>query len=112
MADEWKATVLVAYPLTLADMVNSVGSSSGAPFRLALSGGSPLAPRIKRGLHAEATGVDTPVIDGLIAIASAMLGQDFRADGRDLERLGLGGLGTEELHKFGETGEVPDGSGK
>src|SRR5918992_5277772 len=28
MADEWKATVLVAYPLTLADMVNSAGSSS------------------------------------------------------------------------------------
>ena len=48
MADEWKATVLVAYPLTLADMVNSAGSSSGPPFRLALSGGSPLAPRIKR----------------------------------------------------------------
>jgi long-chain acyl-CoA synthetase len=48
MAGEWKATVFVAYPLTLADIVNSAKSSLSTPFRLALSGGSPLAPRIKR----------------------------------------------------------------
>jgi long-chain acyl-CoA synthetase len=48
IAREWKATVLVAYPLTLADMVNSAKSSLDSPFRLALSGGSPLSPRIKR----------------------------------------------------------------
>jgi long-chain acyl-CoA synthetase len=41
------ATVLVAYPLTLADMVNAPDPSD-SPFRLALSGGSPLGPRIKR----------------------------------------------------------------
>jgi acyl-CoA synthetase (AMP-forming)/AMP-acid ligase II len=47
VASERGATVLVAYPLTLADVVNldDVGSWG---FRLALSGGSPLAPRIKR----------------------------------------------------------------
>jgi acyl-coenzyme A synthetase/AMP-(fatty) acid ligase len=46
MASQWNATVLVAYPLTLADVVNTAPEVS--PFRLALSGGSPLAPRIKR----------------------------------------------------------------
>jgi long-chain acyl-CoA synthetase len=47
VARERRATVLVAYPLTLADMVNSPRAEPGR-FRLALSGGSPLAPRIKR----------------------------------------------------------------
>jgi long-chain acyl-CoA synthetase len=43
------ATVLVAYPLTLADIVYAPrAGEAGSPFRLALSGGSPLAPRIKR----------------------------------------------------------------
>jgi long-chain acyl-CoA synthetase len=44
------ATVLVAYPLTLADVVHHprAASPDGHPFRLALSGGSPLAPRLKR----------------------------------------------------------------
>ena len=42
------ATVLVAYPLTLADIVNSPRTAAGSTFRIALSGGSSLAPRIKR----------------------------------------------------------------
>ena len=43
------ATVLVAYPLTLTDVVNAPQADErDTPFRLALSGGSPLAPRIKR----------------------------------------------------------------
>ena len=42
-------TVLVAYPLTLADVVGLARESQPAHgLRLALSGGSPLAPRIKR----------------------------------------------------------------
>jgi long-chain acyl-CoA synthetase len=48
VALERRASVLVAYPLTLADMVNHPNAGSGSPFRIALSGGSPLAPRIKR----------------------------------------------------------------
>ena len=46
-AREAGATVLAAYPLTLSDMVNATDASD-SPFRLALSGGSPLGPRIKR----------------------------------------------------------------
>lgn len=50
-------------------------------------------------------GVETPVIDGLIAITSAMLGRDFRAEGRTLAGLGLSGGGAEGLRRFAETGE-------
>ena len=51
-----------------------------------------------------ATGVTTPVIDGLIAIGGAMLGRDFHADGRTLGSLGLGGAGVDELRRYAETG--------
>ena len=40
----------------------------------------------------EAAWVPTPAIDTLVAAASAMLGQDFRAEGRTLATLGLDGL--------------------
>ena len=42
------ATVLSAYPLTLADFVNEPRATKESTLRVALSGGSPLAPRIKR----------------------------------------------------------------
>ena len=48
VARDHRATVLVAYPLTLADIVNAPDAADDPPFRVALSGGSPLAPRIKR----------------------------------------------------------------
>ena len=49
VARKWRTTVLVAYPLTLSDMVNAPQAREGeSAFRLALSGGGPLAPRIKR----------------------------------------------------------------
>jgi opine dehydrogenase len=51
-------------------------------------------------------GVGTPVIDGLIAITSAMLGRDFRAEGRTLARFGLAGVGADGLRRFAETGEA------
>jgi acyl-CoA synthetase (AMP-forming)/AMP-acid ligase II len=47
VATERGANVLVAYPLTLSDVVN-LDIDGSFPFKLALSGGSPLAPRIKR----------------------------------------------------------------
>lgn len=52
-----------------------------------------------------------PVIDGLIAITSAMLGRDFRSEGRTLEELGLSGSGAEGLRRFSDTGELPVGGG-
>ncbi len=46
-----------------------------------------------------ALGVPTPLMDATIALASVMLGQDFRREGRNLTRLGLHGLTGEELLK-------------
>jgi opine dehydrogenase len=52
-------------------------------------------------------GVDTPVIDGLVAITSAFLGRDFRGEGRTLASLGLSGTGVDGLRRFAETGRFP-----
>jgi opine dehydrogenase len=48
--------------------------------------------------------VPTPVIDGLIAVTSAMLRRDFRAEGRNLERLGLAGKTIAEIRAIVENG--------
>jgi opine dehydrogenase len=42
-------------------------------------------------------GVETPVIDGLIALAAIVKRTDYWKEGRTLERLGLAGLGKSEL---------------
>jgi len=44
-------------------------------------------------LLGDSQGVETPVIDALIALASATLSRDFWAEARDLAQLGLAGLG-------------------
>ena len=54
-----------------------------------------------------AAGVVTPVIDGLIALTSAMLGRDFRAEGRKLDRSGLTGKSVAEIRSIMETGPIP-----
>ncbi|MDQ6779215.1 MAG: acyl--CoA ligase [Actinomycetota bacterium] len=59
-ATERGGTVLVAYPLTLGDVVRSQRASSDHSFRVALSGGSPLAPRLKRA-YADRLGI--PLIE-------------------------------------------------
>lgn len=51
-----------------------------------------------------AAGVPTPVIDGLVALTSAMLGRDFRAEGRNLQRLGLAGKTAAEIRAIAEAG--------
>lgn len=48
--------------------------------------------------------VATPVIDGLIAVASAAAGRDYRAEGRTLADWGLDGAGTDGLRAAAEQG--------
>ena len=49
---------------------------------------------------AEWAGVRTPVASGLLALGSAVCGEDFRASGRTLETLGLAGLGRDAMAKL------------
>jgi opine dehydrogenase len=51
-----------------------------------------------------AAGVATPVIDGLVALTSAMLGRDFRAEGRNLDALGPAGTSVAEIQSIVESG--------
>jgi opine dehydrogenase len=44
-------------------------------------------------------GVETPVMDALIILASTALGVDFRSEGLTLGKMGLGGVRAEELPK-------------
>ena len=52
----------------------------------------------------DAAGVATPVIDGLVALSSAMLGRDFAREGRSLEHLGLAGRTPDEVRRVFELG--------
>jgi len=52
----------------------------------------------------EWTGVPCPVARGLLALGSAVLGRDLRAQGRTLENLGLGALSAPEMKSLLETG--------
>jgi long-chain acyl-CoA synthetase len=83
------ATVLVAYPLTLGDMIDAREAGEGPPpFRMALSGGSPLAPRLKREYRA----IGAPMCE---SYGQSELG-GFMALGRpdDDERTLAGAVGT------------------
>jgi opine dehydrogenase len=51
-------------------------------------------------------GVPTPVSDALLLLASIVNGVDYASEGRTLERLGLGGLGADELRRGLRTGDV------
>ena len=109
------ATVLVAYPLTLSDMVNAPqASEGGSPFRLALSGGSPLAPRIKRDFR-ERLGIallesyGQSELGGFMALGSERDGARALAGfvGRPLpDRLAYIGLPDGSEAPSGEIGEV------
>jgi len=49
-------------------------------------------------------GVNTPVIDALVTMASAAIGEDLRANGLSLARMGLAGLSPGELKRYIQTG--------
>jgi opine dehydrogenase len=49
-------------------------------------------------------GVDTPVVDALIALASAVTGTDWRAQGRTLAVWDLAGVGVQGLRRAAEEG--------
>ena len=49
------------------------------------------------GALGRAADVATPVIDGIVALASALTGRDFVAEGRTLDRLGLRGLTPKDV---------------
>jgi len=54
----------------------------------------------------DAAGVPTPAIDALVEIARAMTGNDFAAEARTIERLGLSGLDAAGIVRVAEDGFV------
>lgn len=55
---------------------------------------------------ASALNMAVPLISAHITLAGQLLGVDFRASGRNLRRLGLEGLGGEEIIRLAEQGKV------
>jgi opine dehydrogenase len=51
-------------------------------------------------------GVSTPLSDAMVRLASIVNGVDYAVEGRTLERLGLAGLGVDELKRGLRTGDV------
>lgn len=51
-------------------------------------------------------GIKTPAINSIINIAELITGQDFYAEGRTIERLGLSGLSIYEMHNIAENGKL------
>lgn len=46
-----------------------------------------------------AAGVPTPAIDAVIRLACVLAGNDFAADARTLDRMGLAGIGAAQLRR-------------
>ena len=55
----------------------------------------------------DAVGVDTPVMDSLIELGSAIMGRNCWREGRNLEKMGLAGLDRNQIKVFLETGTLP-----
>jgi opine dehydrogenase len=51
-----------------------------------------------------AAGVRTPTIDALVEVVRSMTGEDFAADARTLERLGLSGMDGPQIRRVVEQG--------
>jgi len=55
----------------------------------------------------QVAGVPPPVVNGLIALASALNADDYRARGRTLASIGLGGLDRVALLRIVNEGDRP-----
>jgi opine dehydrogenase len=87
----------------IARSYRSSGDSAALHDRLALEVACCLVLASSLG---DAINVETPVIDGHIAVSEAMLNRNFRTEGRTLERLGLGGLNLDQLRDYVRTGDL------
>jgi len=56
----------------------------------------------------DAVGVDTPIMDAFIELGGAIMGKNCRQEGRNLAKMGLAGLNTEQIKTFLEEGRRPD----
>ncbi|UCF89761.1 MAG: NAD/NADP octopine/nopaline dehydrogenase family protein, partial [Desulfobacterales bacterium] len=52
----------------------------------------------------DAVGVETPIMDALIALGSVIMGRDCRQTGRNLARLGLTGMDSRQIKSYLEQG--------
>ena len=53
----------------------------------------------------DAVGVDTPVMDALITLGTAIMGKDCWQEGRNLDSMGLKGLDLQQIKTYLKTGE-------
>jgi opine dehydrogenase len=53
----------------------------------------------------DALGVDTPIMDSLVEIGSAIMGKNCWEEGRNLEKMGLAGLNLKQIKAFLENGK-------
>jgi opine dehydrogenase len=53
---------------------------------------------------AEVAGVPVPLSHSLVNVACALLGRDYWAEGRTLERMGLQGMSVDEIIRYAKTG--------
>ncbi len=55
----------------------------------------------------DAVGIDTPMMDSLVEIGSVIMGKNCWREGRNLKKMGLGGLGLKQIKVFLESGKLP-----
>ena len=49
-------------------------------------------------------GVETPVMDALIALGAVIMGKDCLKEGRNLDKLGLAGMDLKQIKSYLENG--------
>ena len=54
----------------------------------------------------DAVGVETPVMDALIALGAVVMGKDCRQEGRNLEKMGLAGMNLAQIKSYLENGKI------